>query len=108
MPVDSTGAYKMNPRLGSTPTQPAGPPAPTSPDPEASPSENQTMVVHSHDKGHTLHVMHEDGTSEKEDYNKGDEDQVADSVRSHLGGSSDQGMDLGGEEPPPEQGNPGF
>jgi hypothetical protein len=113
MPLDSTGTYKMNPRQGApdkSPTPKGKPEKPTKDSDQPGLSGKQTMVVHSHDNGHTVHVMHEDGTHEKEDYAKGDEDQVADSVRSHLGGGDtgdeDEGMDWGEEQPTEE--NPGF
>jgi len=60
-----------------------------------------SIHIHSHAKGHTVHIMHQDGGHEKHEHAHGDADGIAQHVHDHLGGGEGQthGEDsgMGGE-----------
>ena len=43
------------------------------------------IFIHSHSKGHTVHVHHHDGTHEKHEHSHGDADGIAAHIHEHLG-----------------------
>jgi hypothetical protein len=45
--------------------------------------------VHSHSQGHTVHIMHHDGTHEKHEHPHGDAEGIAQHVHTHLGESEE-------------------
>jgi hypothetical protein len=53
--------------------------------------------IHSHESGHTVHVMHHDGTHEKFEHEHGDAEGMAEHVHNYLGGEQ-RPEDKGGEE----------
>jgi len=50
--------------------------------------------IHSHAEGHTVHIMHHDGTHTKHDHEHGDAEGIAAHIHEHLGGA--EGQDHGG------------
>jgi hypothetical protein len=52
-----------------------------------------SIHVHSHAKGHTVHVMHHDGRHEKHEHEHGDAEGIAAHIHEHIGG--EQGQDHG-------------
>lgn len=61
--------------------------------------------IHSHAQGHTVHVMHHDGTHTKHEHAQGDAEGIAAHIHKHLGG--EEGQDHGyssGEEMEDETG----
>ena len=48
------------------------------------------ISIHSHDKGHTVHVMHHDGTHTKHEHAHGDAEGIAAHIHKHLGGAEGQ------------------
>lgn len=46
--------------------------------------------IHSHSKGHTVHVMHHDGTHTKHEHAHGDAEGIAAHVHKHMGGKPGQ------------------
>lgn len=57
--------------------------------------------VHSHAKGHTVHVMHHDGRHEKFEHAHGDADGIAEHIHRHLGGAEGQDHGYSSEEGEP-------
>ena len=55
--------------------------------------------IHSHAKGHTVHIMHDDGAHEKHEHAHGDSDGIAEHIHQHLGGAEgqDHGYSSGNE-----------
>lgn len=56
--------------------------------------------IHSHQGGHTVHVMHHDGTHEKFEHGHGDAEGMAEHIHHYLGGEQrpeDQGQAAAGE-----------
>jgi hypothetical protein len=61
--------------------------------------------IHSHAKGHTVHIMHHSGQHEKHEHAHGDSDGIAQHIHTHLGGPEGQDHGVGdGEEMENEQG----
>lgn len=54
--------------------------------------EKPQIHIHSHEKGHTVHVMHKDGRHEKHEHGHGDTEGVKQHIDKHLG---DVGQDHG-------------
>jgi hypothetical protein len=44
------------------------------------------IFVHSHSKGHTVHIHHQDGRHEKHEHAKGDAEGIAAHIHEHYGG----------------------
>jgi hypothetical protein len=66
---------------------------------EHSEGEKPHIIVHSHAKGHTVHVMHSDGTHEKHEHESGDTEGIKAHVDTALGGGEGQDHGFsGGEE----------
>lgn len=56
-------------------------------------SKHPSIHIHSHAKGHTVHIMHPDGAHEKHEHGKGDADGIAEHIHNHLGsGGQDHGV----------------
>ncbi len=53
-----------------------------------------SIHIHSHDKGHTVHILHKDGTHEAHEHEHGDADGIAEHIHEHLG----KGGSIGGHE----------
>lgn len=53
-----------------------------------------SIHIHSHDQGHTVHIMHANGKSEKSEHEHGDAEGIAAHIHSHIGGKI--GQDHGG------------
>lgn len=49
-----------------------------------------SIHVHSHSKGHTVHIMHPDGGHEKHEHSHGDAEGIAAHVHKHIGGKEGQ------------------
>lgn len=56
-------------------------------------SKKPQIHVHSHERGHTVHVMHPDGRHEMHEHEPGDSDGVAERVRDAMSGSEGEGME---------------
>jgi hypothetical protein len=52
--------------------------------------------IHSHAKGHTVHIMHHDGRHEKHEHEHGDSEGMAEHLHTHLG--QDHGFSSGEAE----------
>jgi len=55
--------------------------------------------IHSHAKGHTVHILHQDGRHEKHEHGHGDSEGIAQHIHEQLGGSEgqDHGYSAGDE-----------
>lgn len=60
--------------------------------------------IHSHAKGHTVHIMHPDGAHEKHEHGHGDVEGIAAHVHEHIGGASGQDHGVGDGSAGEEQG----
>jgi hypothetical protein len=49
------------------------------------------IFVHSHSKGHTVHIHHADGGHEKHEHSHGDAEGIAAHIHEHLGGGAQEG-----------------
>lgn len=57
------------------------------------------ISIHSHAKGHTVHIMHHDGRHEKHEHARGDVEGIAAHIHKHLGGhGQDHGYSAGAAE----------
>ena len=58
--------------------------------------------IHSHDNGHTVHVMHKDGSHTKHEHEHGDAEGIKSHIDKHIGGKTGQdhgdSSDNAGEE----------
>lgn len=54
--------------------------------------------IHSHAKGHTVHVMHSDGRHEKHDHESGDAEGLKSHIDEHIGGAMGQDHGFSGGE----------
>lgn len=70
------------------------PPVDNEEDGQGQDSEKPQIHIHSHAKGHTVHVMHKDGRHEKSEHAHGDTEGVKQHIDKHLG---DVGQDHGSE-----------
>ena len=59
--------------------------------------------IHSHSKGHTVHVMHSDGGHDQHEHAPGDAEGIAEHIHNHIGAAG--GQPVGGESnmPAPEE-----
>ena len=83
MPVDGAGNYRMNPHAQNLPPM-------DNPKEEAaegaSAGHKPSIHIHSHAKGHTVHIFHKDGGHEKHEHPHGDASGIAQHIHDHLGG----------------------
>jgi hypothetical protein len=65
----------------------------------ASASHHPSIHIHSHDKGHTVHIMHPSGEHEKHEHEAGDAEGIKAHVDEHIGGieGQDHGFSSGEE-----------
>jgi len=79
----------MNPNWNESaePTKGGAAPEPAMPA-SGEPSAAPTLVMHSHDKGVTVHVHHKNGKHEKHEHSHGDAEGMAAHVHEHFGGTS--------------------
>lgn len=58
------------------------------------------IMIHSHAKGHTVHIMHHDGTHEKHEHESGDAEGIKAHIDEHIGGGEgqDHGFSSGEDE----------
>lgn len=93
-------AYGMNPQRAKHMGQEhSGHEAPKEP-----PAEHEThggaehhapsIHIHSHAKGHTVHIMHPSGAHEQHEHASGDAEGIASHIHEHIGG--EPGQDHGG------------
>ena len=55
--------------------------------------------IHSHSGGHTVHIMHHDGTHEKHEHPHGDHEGIAQHIHTHLGpGSAPESTPIAGAD----------
>lgn len=45
-----------------------------------------SIHIHSHSKGHTVHIMHHNGQHEQHEHSHGDAEGIAGHIHQHLGG----------------------
>lgn len=60
-------------------------------------AKHPNIHIHSHAKGHTVHIMHHDGAHEKHEHEHGDAEGIASHIHQHIGGG------LGGDDQHPEE-----
>ena len=92
------GRHFMNPSMGKHMGSPAGEKA-GDVDEKSGQHHPPQIHIHSHSKGHTVHVMHASGKHEKFEHEHGDSEGVAGHIHEHLGGSvgQDHGFSSGDE-----------
>src|SRR4051812_35178783 len=58
-----------------------------------------SIHIHSHENGHTVHILHHDGQHESHEHEHGDSDGIAEHIHQHLGGEpgQDHGFSSGNE-----------
>lgn len=61
---------------------------------ESGQHETPQIHIHSHDEGHTVHIMHSNGQHEKHEHEHGDAEGIASHIHQHIGGK--EGQDHGG------------
>jgi hypothetical protein len=61
------------------------------------------IFIHSHSKGHTVHIHHADGGHEKHEHSHGDADGIAEHIHQHLGAAGGQPVASEGGPPPMEE-----
>ena len=59
--------------------------------------------IHSHSKGHTVHIMHHDGQHEQHEHAHGDADGIAEHIHQHLGAAGGQPIASEGGPAPMEE-----
>jgi hypothetical protein len=57
---------------------------------ESGSNEAPSIHVHSHAKGHTVHILHPDGQHEQHEHEPGDADGIAQHIHEHIGGEVGQ------------------
>jgi hypothetical protein len=89
----------MNPSVGRHLGQQQEPEPNEHADGEEGSEHKPSIHIHSHSKGHTVHIMHKDGTHEKHEHGPGDAEGIAQHIHEQLGtpgsmneGQSDQGQ----------------
>ena len=53
-------------------------------------SSHPHIFIHSHSKGHTVHIHHPDGRHEKHEHSAGDAEGLASHIHTHIGGGVGQ------------------
>lgn len=77
---------------GKPATPPPSDPAEEQPSSDQDAGSMPDILIKSHSKGHTVHVMHSSGAHEKHEHAKGDSAGVTEHITKHMGG---QGQDHG-------------
>lgn len=54
-----------------------------------------SIHIHSHAKGHTVHILHKDGRHEKHEHEAGDASGMAEHLQNHLAAGGGEGQDHG-------------
>jgi hypothetical protein len=64
------------------------------------PGEHPSIHIHSHSKGHTVHILHPSGAHEEHEFSRGDSEGISNLIHHHLGGEpgQDHGFSSGPEE----------
>ena len=57
-----------------------------------------SIHIHSHAKGHTVHIMHPSGAHEKHEHEHGDAEGIASHIHEHLGGGEGQDHGFSSDE----------
>lgn len=90
--------YNMNPQRGKHMEMGAGGGEDEHDEHEES-NEDPQIHIHSHAKGHTVHIMHKSGKHEQHEHSKGDTEGIAEHIHKNLGaGGQDHGYSGGDEE----------
>jgi len=64
-----------------------------------------SIHIHSHAAGHTVHIMHKDGTHTKTEHSHGDAEGIAAHIHKHIGGTAGQSHGIGDGQAGEEEGS---